>query len=228
MSEPTLLPVAAGAAHTAVLNPVTSEPLIPPFTVEALSYREAMAEKVRAALCRREVAIRDYFDVDHAVRTRELDPFDPLFLDLLRRKIAAPRTRAVDVSDERVHDLRRQLDAQLLPVLRERDFLPLRPSACRGHGSRGRPGDRAPMRTWSCATATTARRTSSSRTDTPRATWISEELGVADRWWDLAAATWSLGWNLGPGFEEIFLREYGVEPDHERTRFYRLLYPLVC
>jgi kanamycin kinase len=54
------------------------------------------------------------------------------------------------------------------------------------------------------------------------------ELGVADRWWDLAAATWSLGWNLGPGFEELFLREYDAAPDPERTRFYRLLYDLVC
>ena len=54
------------------------------------------------------------------------------------------------------------------------------------------------------------------------------ELGVADRWWDLAAATWSLTWNLGPGFEELFLAEYGVVRDPARTRFYRLLYDLAC
>lgn len=54
------------------------------------------------------------------------------------------------------------------------------------------------------------------------------ELGVADRWWDLAVATWSLTWNLGPGFEELFLNEYGVSPDRDRTRFYRLLYDLAC
>ena len=54
------------------------------------------------------------------------------------------------------------------------------------------------------------------------------ELGVADRWWDLAAATWSLNWNLGPGFEEVFLAEYGAEPDSDRVTFYRLLYDLVC
>ncbi len=54
------------------------------------------------------------------------------------------------------------------------------------------------------------------------------ELGVADRWWDLAAATWSLTWNLGPGFEETFLAEYGAELDTARTAFYRLLYDLAC
>lgn len=122
VSEPTLLAVEAGRARTAVLNPLTGRPLIPPFTVETLSYDEAIAEKVRAALCRRDVAIRDYFDVDHAVHSGKLDPFDPAFLNLVRRKIAAPRTGPVDVSDARVADLHRQLDAQLLPVLRERDF----------------------------------------------------------------------------------------------------------
>jgi len=54
------------------------------------------------------------------------------------------------------------------------------------------------------------------------------ELGVADRWWDLAAATWSLTWNLGPGFEDVFLAEYGAPRDPDRIRFYRLLYDLAC
>jgi kanamycin kinase len=53
------------------------------------------------------------------------------------------------------------------------------------------------------------------------------ELGVADRWWDLAVASWSVTWNLGPGYEGLFLREYGAEPDPDRLEFYRLLYDLV-
>jgi kanamycin kinase len=52
------------------------------------------------------------------------------------------------------------------------------------------------------------------------------ELGVADRWWDLAVATWSVTWNLGPGLEDAFLDAYGIAPDPERIRFYRLLYDL--
>ena len=53
------------------------------------------------------------------------------------------------------------------------------------------------------------------------------ELGVADRWWDLAVGSWSTVWNLGEGWEETFLRAYGVEPDAERIRYYRLLYDYV-
>ncbi len=52
------------------------------------------------------------------------------------------------------------------------------------------------------------------------------EIGVADRWWDLAVGTWSATWNYGPGWEELFLRTYGVERDESRIEFYRLLYDL--
>ncbi|MFI9270259.1 aminoglycoside 3'-phosphotransferase [Kitasatospora sp. NPDC052896] len=51
-------------------------------------------------------------------------------------------------------------------------------------------------------------------------------LGVADRWADLAIATWSTRWNYGPGWEEPLLEAYGVAPDPERTRYYRLLWEL--
>lgn len=51
-------------------------------------------------------------------------------------------------------------------------------------------------------------------------------LGVADRWADLAVATWSAEWNFGPGWERLLLDAYGVRPDPERTRYYRLLWDL--
>jgi kanamycin kinase len=51
-------------------------------------------------------------------------------------------------------------------------------------------------------------------------------LGVADRWADLAIATWSTQWNYGPRWERPLLDAYGVEPDPERIRYYRLLWDL--
>jgi kanamycin kinase len=51
-------------------------------------------------------------------------------------------------------------------------------------------------------------------------------LGVADRWADLAIATWSTEWNYGPGWSEELLAAYGIEADPVRTRFYRLLWDL--
>ena len=51
-------------------------------------------------------------------------------------------------------------------------------------------------------------------------------LGVADRWADLAIASWSLGWNFGPGWEDRFWSAYGIEPDPDRIAYYRLLWEL--
>jgi kanamycin kinase len=51
-------------------------------------------------------------------------------------------------------------------------------------------------------------------------------LGVADRWADLAVATWSLDWNYGPGWQPVLLEAYGVELDPVRTAYYRLLWDL--
>ncbi|GAS89222.1 aminoglycoside 3'-phosphotransferase [Mycolicibacterium brisbanense] len=51
-------------------------------------------------------------------------------------------------------------------------------------------------------------------------------LGVADRWADLAVASWSLGWDFGPGFDDVLYGAYGIEPDPDRIAYYRLLYDL--
>ena len=51
-------------------------------------------------------------------------------------------------------------------------------------------------------------------------------LGVADRWADLAVATWSVDWNYGPGWAPTLLESYGVQPDNARTAYYRLLWDL--
>jgi kanamycin kinase len=51
-------------------------------------------------------------------------------------------------------------------------------------------------------------------------------LGIADRWADLAVATWSAEWNYGPGWDRLLLDAYGIRPDPERTRYYRLLWDL--
>jgi kanamycin kinase len=50
------------------------------------------------------------------------------------------------------------------------------------------------------------------------------DLGVADRWADLAVATLSLSWNYVGDWEDDLFDAYGVEPDQERVDFYRRLW----
>lgn len=52
------------------------------------------------------------------------------------------------------------------------------------------------------------------------------ELGVADRWCDVAVGAWSTTWNVGQGYEDLFYESYGIEPDTQRIEYYRLLYSL--
>ena len=96
--------------------------MAPAVVVPCISRAEAFAEKIRAALTRREVAIRDFYDLDHATRTMGLQPTDAELVALVRQKLAVPGNPAVDMGPERLVDLRRQVDGRLRPVLRASDF----------------------------------------------------------------------------------------------------------
>lgn len=122
LREDVLGETASRSARTLILNPLTNSELVEGTDVVCLSYKEAMAEKVRAAITRREVAIRDFFDVDHAARSGNLDSESSEFIDLLHRKLDVQGLRPIDLSDKRLDGLRRQLDTELRSVLREDDF----------------------------------------------------------------------------------------------------------
>ncbi len=120
--EPLLTPVFKGAAQTILLDPISVKPMLSALPIPCISVKEAMAEKLRAALSRREAAIRDFFDIDYAVRRLGLQPQNSAMAELVRQKLAVPGNDPVDISETRLAALRRQVDSQLKPVLREKDF----------------------------------------------------------------------------------------------------------
>ena len=122
LREPLLHAVVSGDAKTILLDPVSGQTLIPPKQVRCISRAEAFAEKFRAAFTRREVAIRDFFDIDYAVQTLGLEPQDTELVGFVQAKLAVPGNEPINVSAERLAILRQQLAPQLRPVLREKDF----------------------------------------------------------------------------------------------------------
>jgi kanamycin kinase len=52
------------------------------------------------------------------------------------------------------------------------------------------------------------------------------DLGVGDRWADLAIASLSLDWNFGEGHQAELFDAYGIVPDEVRIRYYRSLWEL--
>jgi hypothetical protein len=118
LREPLLDEPSLRSATTVLLDPATRAALVPPVRLACISLREAFSEKLRAALSRREVAIRDFFDLEYAERAMGLDLRTPGMLDLVREKLRVPGNLPVDVSSRRLAELRAQVRARPHPVLR--------------------------------------------------------------------------------------------------------------
>jgi predicted nucleotidyltransferase component of viral defense system len=122
LREPLVLAVSNGPARTLLLDPVSRSALLKPLALRCISKPEAFAEKFRAALSRREVAPRDFFDLDYAVRKLGLQPDDAELIQLVRQKLAVAGNAPADVSEGRLRALRQQAEPQLRPVLRPGDY----------------------------------------------------------------------------------------------------------
>jgi hypothetical protein len=68
LREPLLTAAHSGSANAILLNPVSNQPLIRPASLRCISKIEAFAEKFRSAMTRRDVANRDFYDIDYASR----------------------------------------------------------------------------------------------------------------------------------------------------------------
>lgn len=124
LREPLLTSIHAGAAQTILRNPVNGSRIVRNVCVPCLSWQESWAEKFRAALSRREVAIRDFYDIDVAVRRWDLDTGADEFVALVHRKLSTPGFETLELSPARRQRLHAQIDAELRPVLRPFDFEP--------------------------------------------------------------------------------------------------------
>lgn len=96
--------------------------MVSPVPVRCISLREAIAEKFRAALTRRGAAIRDFYDIDHAIRRLGLDIGDPDFTKLVKSKLSVPGNDPINLDPRRFDNLRSQMDGTLQPVLRSDDI----------------------------------------------------------------------------------------------------------
>lgn len=122
LREPLITPLINAHARIMLLDPLSGEPLVADIVVPCISKAESFAEKFRAATTRREVAIRDFYDLDHAARKQVIDLTDARFVELIRSKLAVPANDALDLTASRLAKLRTQLEPRLRPVLRQEDY----------------------------------------------------------------------------------------------------------
>ena len=122
LREPSLMAPRVESAGTLLVSPLTGRPVFSLFPVRVMALQEMWAEKIRAALCRREPAIRDFFDLDYALRTNQFDLSAPDLITLVGQKLAVPGTGLPQLAVKRRAELERQKETDLKPVLRSRDF----------------------------------------------------------------------------------------------------------
>jgi predicted nucleotidyltransferase component of viral defense system len=102
---------------TLLRDPLFNEEALPKVQANALGKEEAYAEKVRAALTRKDPAPRDLFDLDYAVENQVLFWNEEMFLELAAEKVAMESN--IDwLADERMDRFRQALETELRPVLR--------------------------------------------------------------------------------------------------------------
>jgi len=106
-------------------DPFTNEDLLPMGKIPSLSYREAVAEKMKAAINREKVAIRDYYDL-WALYQKGFKFSEKKFIELFQKKLsdegyAGDPHNNFGLSEEKIAALRKQIDTDLMPVLRITD-----------------------------------------------------------------------------------------------------------
>lgn len=122
LREPGLMAPRLEPAGTILVNPLTGRTTLSRFPVRVMAEEELWAEKVRAAFGRREPAIRDFFDLDYALRTKTLNLSAPDFIALVGRKLAVMGTGPEELTGQKRAELERQVETDLKPVLRTRDI----------------------------------------------------------------------------------------------------------
>ncbi len=107
------LPPKGGKIQSIFIDSVYEEPIFSQeHMISCIDLTEALAEKMRAALTRREPAIRDFFDIWYAKIIWGFDFSDPVFLSLLWEKL-----REVDYAYT-LEDNRELLEKQIITDLR--------------------------------------------------------------------------------------------------------------
>ena len=103
-------------------DPFTGDDLFPSGKVLSLSWNEAVAEKLKAAISRKDVAVRDYYDLWH-IAEFGFDFYNDKFIRLFKRKVTdegytGDYRKDFGLSADKLSLLRRQVDTNLMPVIR--------------------------------------------------------------------------------------------------------------
>lgn len=102
-------------------DPFTGEDLFPSGKIWSLSWYESVAEKLKAAISRKDVAIRDYYDLWHIAESG-FDFYNKKFIKLFKRKVTdegytGDYKKDFGLGADKLSFLHKQIDDLLMPVI---------------------------------------------------------------------------------------------------------------
>ncbi len=104
-------------AKTLLKDPFLNSNKVADFQIRCLTVKEAYAEKIRAALTRRKLAIRDFFDLDHALKDNIIDFNNDELTDLVRIKLSNEALSPSLIDKNELLKLHKKIDTELTPTL---------------------------------------------------------------------------------------------------------------
>lgn len=110
-------------------DPFTEEDLIPTNKVLSLTLMEAVAEKLKAAVTRRDLAIRDYYDLWH-ISEKKFDFKNKDFIRIFKKKLKEEGFKEdyrenFGLDERAIASLTKQVDSALIPVIRINEYFDL-------------------------------------------------------------------------------------------------------
>ncbi|MBA2654430.1 MAG: nucleotidyl transferase AbiEii/AbiGii toxin family protein [Gammaproteobacteria bacterium] len=108
--------------NTLLINPFTKKQFVSPFDFRCLSRDEAYAEKIRAALTSNRLAIRDFFDLDFALKRNLINLNDEGFIKLVSKKIENNNNILLELNNPIKEQLKRKIITELVPTLRKQEI----------------------------------------------------------------------------------------------------------
>lgn len=122
LRQPSFLPPITVPVKHFYQDPFTGEDLFPQGTVLALSLEETVAEKLKAAISRLTPAIRDYYDLEHFIKSG-FDFARPDFLKMVNEKLRLDGyekdySHNLGLSDQAIKELKRVSESDLMPMIR--------------------------------------------------------------------------------------------------------------
>lgn len=120
LREPYLIQPTKHKTKTLLSDPFSGNTIVSQYEVHSLTQQEAYAEKIRAALTRQKLAIRDFYDIAYALNNKLIDLTSKSFAQLVKQKLLMPGSKLVEFDDDKIAFLTNRVDTELRPTLSQR------------------------------------------------------------------------------------------------------------